>query len=80
MTDVRQVEAATRALRSLDYQYGGGFCRDAAAAQALWAERLLANAENPEIRDRLRAAIADLEATSTGLWLPEHLRRKGGRR
>jgi transcriptional regulator with XRE-family HTH domain len=26
MTDVRQVEAATRALRALDYQYGGGFC------------------------------------------------------
>src|SRR6266540_3186307 len=32
MTDVRQVEAATRALRSLDYQYGGGFCRVDAAA------------------------------------------------
>src|SRR5439155_24360295 len=36
MTDVRQVEAATRALRSLDYQYGGGFCRDAVVAQLSW--------------------------------------------
>jgi hypothetical protein len=34
-----QVEAATRALRSLDYQYGGGFCRDAVVAQLSWASR-----------------------------------------
>ena len=41
MTDVRQVEAATRALRSLDYQYGGGFCRDAVVAQLSWGQQLL---------------------------------------
>src|SRR3712207_8088516 len=31
--DVRQIEASTRALRALDYQYGGGTCRDAVVAQ-----------------------------------------------
>ena len=41
MTDVRQVEAATRALRSLDYQYGGGFCRDAVVAQLSWGQQML---------------------------------------
>jgi transcriptional regulator with XRE-family HTH domain len=71
MTDVRQVEAATRALRSLDYQYGGGFCRDAAAAQTLWVEGLLARAEGAEVRGRLEAAISELDAIgASGLWLP----------
>ena len=41
MTDVRQVEAATRALRALDYQYGGGSCRDAVVAQLSWGQQML---------------------------------------
>jgi hypothetical protein len=40
MTDVRQVEAVTRAMRTLDYQFGGGACRDAVVAQLSWAQRL----------------------------------------
>jgi tetratricopeptide (TPR) repeat protein len=60
MTDVRQVEAATRALRALDYQYGGGFCRDAVVAQLSWGQQLLdANAAD-QVRDRLYVALADL--------------------
>ena len=37
MADVKQVEAATRAMRALDYQFGGGACRDAVVAQLSWA-------------------------------------------
>jgi transcriptional regulator with XRE-family HTH domain len=60
MTDVRQVEAATRALRALDYQYGGGFCRDAVVAQLSWGQQLLdANAAD-QVRERLYVALADL--------------------
>ena len=33
MTDVQQIQAATKALRDLDYRYGGGTCRDAVVAQ-----------------------------------------------
>jgi transcriptional regulator with XRE-family HTH domain len=60
MTDVRQVEAATRALRALDYQYGGGFCRDAVVAQLSWGQQLLDANATDQVRDRLFVAIADL--------------------
>ncbi|MGW0521395.1 MULTISPECIES: helix-turn-helix domain-containing protein [unclassified Crossiella] len=61
-TDVMQVEAATKALRALDYQYGGGTCRDAVIAQLSWAEQLLrADAIDP-VRRRLRLALADLHS------------------
>jgi tetratricopeptide (TPR) repeat protein/transcriptional regulator with XRE-family HTH domain len=60
VTDVRQVEAATKALRALDYQYGGGFCRDAVVAQLSWGQQMLsANATEP-VRNRLYVALADL--------------------
>jgi transcriptional regulator with XRE-family HTH domain len=65
MTDVRQVEAATRALRSLDDQYGGGFCHDAAVAQVLWANGMLAADADEAVRRRLLAAIAGLEELVT---------------
>src|SRR5207248_77063 len=60
ITDVRQVEAATRALRALDYQYGGGFCRDAVVAQLSWGQQLLDANATDQVRDRLYVALADL--------------------
>jgi transcriptional regulator with XRE-family HTH domain len=60
MTDVRQVEAATRALRALDYQYGGGFCRDAVVAQLSWGQQLLGASGGQPVKDRLFVALADL--------------------
>jgi transcriptional regulator with XRE-family HTH domain/tetratricopeptide (TPR) repeat protein len=60
MTDVRQVEAATRALRSLDYQYGGGFCRDAVVAQLSWGQQMLGSSGPEHVMRRLHVALADL--------------------
>ncbi|MFC4854854.1 helix-turn-helix domain-containing protein [Actinophytocola glycyrrhizae] len=60
MTDVRQVEAATRALRSLDYQYGGGFCRDAVVAQLSWGQQMLNSSGAEVVKQRLHVALADL--------------------
>ncbi|KAA2263719.1 helix-turn-helix transcriptional regulator [Solihabitans fulvus] len=60
MTDVRQVEAATRALRALDYQYGGGSCRDAVVAQLSWGQQMLGASATDVVRDRLYVALADL--------------------
>jgi transcriptional regulator with XRE-family HTH domain len=60
MTDVRQVEAATRALRALDYQYGGGFCRDAVVAQLSWGQQMLTATGTDQVKDRLYVALADL--------------------
>ena len=61
MTDVKQVEAATRAMRAVDYQFGGGACRDAVVAQLSWAQRLLGASGNEEVRQRLFRALADLQ-------------------
>ena len=60
MTDVRQVEGATRALRSLMHQYGSGFCHDAVVGQLLWARQLLGPPCNDIVRRRLSIALADL--------------------
>ncbi|PRX47816.1 helix-turn-helix protein [Prauserella shujinwangii] len=62
MTDVRQVEAATRALRALDYQYGGGFCRDAVVAQLSWGQQMLQASGTEPVRTRLYVALADLHS------------------
>ncbi|MGH3786383.1 MAG: helix-turn-helix domain-containing protein [Pseudonocardiaceae bacterium] len=61
MTDVKQVEAATRAMRALDYQFGGGACRDAVVAQLSWAQRLLGASGKDEVRQRLFRALGDLQ-------------------
>jgi transcriptional regulator with XRE-family HTH domain/tetratricopeptide (TPR) repeat protein len=61
LTDVKQVEAATRAMRSLDYQFGGGACRDAVVAQLSWAQRLLGASSTDEVRLRLFRALGDLQ-------------------
>ncbi|WP_205660516.1 helix-turn-helix transcriptional regulator [Amycolatopsis antarctica] len=62
MTDVRQVEAATRALRALDYQYGGGFCRDAVVAQLSWGQQMLQSNGADPVKHRLYVALADLHS------------------
>ncbi|MGH4005688.1 MAG: helix-turn-helix domain-containing protein, partial [Pseudonocardiaceae bacterium] len=61
MTDVKQVEAATRAMRTLDYQFGGGACRDAVVAQLSWAQRLLSASAKDAVRARLFRALGDLQ-------------------
>jgi hypothetical protein len=61
MTDVKQVEAATRAMRAVDYQFGGGACRDAVVAQLSWAQRLLGASGTEEVRQRLFRALSDLQ-------------------
>ncbi|MBV9142041.1 MAG: helix-turn-helix transcriptional regulator [Pseudonocardiales bacterium] len=60
LMDVKQVEATTRAMRSLDQQYGGGTCRDAVIAQLSWAQRLLGASGKEEVRLRLFRALGDL--------------------
>jgi tetratricopeptide (TPR) repeat protein len=60
LSDVRQIEASTKALRGLDYQYGGGACRDAVVAQLSWAQRMLDAHTADTVRSRLFTAIADL--------------------
>jgi transcriptional regulator with XRE-family HTH domain len=59
-SEVRQLEAATKALRALDYQYGGGFCRDAVEAQLSWGKQLLTSSSTDLVRKRLYVALADL--------------------
>jgi hypothetical protein len=61
MTEVEQVEAATRALRVLDYQFGGGGCRDALVALLSWARRLLGASSTDQVRQRLFRALGDLQ-------------------
>jgi transcriptional regulator with XRE-family HTH domain/tetratricopeptide (TPR) repeat protein len=61
LADVKQVEAATRAMRALDYQYGGGTCRDAVVAQLSWAQRLVGASGKEEVRQRLFRALGDLQ-------------------
>jgi transcriptional regulator with XRE-family HTH domain len=78
MTDVRQVEAATRALRALDYQYGGGFCRDAVVAQLSWGQQMRAASTTDGVRERLHVALADLHNlagwTSFDIGMPDAAR------
>lgn len=59
-SDVRRVEDLTSALRALDYQYGGGSCREAVLALVAWARQLLAADGTDTVQDRLCVAVADL--------------------
>ncbi|WP_327046487.1 hypothetical protein OG320_00835 [Microbispora sp. NBC_01189] len=59
MADVVQAESVTRALRALDYQQGGGVCRDAVVAQLAWSQRLLHTSCSPDVARRLHRALAD---------------------
>ncbi len=61
LSDGKQVERATKAMRARDYQFGGGACRDAVVAQLSWAQRLLGASGKEEVRQRLFRALADLQ-------------------
>ncbi|MFD5824792.1 hypothetical protein [Lentzea sp. NPDC060358] len=60
MSDVEQLESQTRSLRSVDYQHGGGACRDAVVVRIYWAQQLLAAEASDVVRARLLSAVADL--------------------
>ncbi|MCS7481826.1 hypothetical protein ACFFQW_30065 [Umezawaea endophytica] len=55
-----RLEAATRTLRALDYEHGGGACVSAVLAQLTTGRRLLGDAVSPDVAARLRLALADL--------------------
>jgi transcriptional regulator with XRE-family HTH domain len=83
MTDVRQVEAATRSLRSLSHQYGDGFCHNAVAAQLSWGQQMLNSSCTEVVRRRLNVALADLHSlagwTSFKVGLVDSARNHFGR-
>ncbi|MCK2242118.1 MULTISPECIES: helix-turn-helix transcriptional regulator [unclassified Crossiella] len=58
LEDVRRIEAATGALKALDYQQGGGSVRDAAIAHVSWCRRLLDADCTDAVRERLLSAVA----------------------
>ncbi|MDQ1287607.1 MAG: helix-turn-helix protein [Actinomycetota bacterium] len=60
VTDIEQIEHVTAGLRALDYQFGGGTCRDAVVAQTRWVTRLLRAQAPDDVRRRLHLALADL--------------------
>lgn len=59
LIDVEQLEAVTRSLRTVDYQYGGGACRQALLAHLSWAHTLLDADAADAVRRRLQLAVAD---------------------
>ncbi len=59
LADIEQVETVTRTLRALDYQHGGGVCRDAVVAQLAWTQRLLHATCSRQVALRLHQALAD---------------------
>ncbi|MDR7301943.1 helix-turn-helix transcriptional regulator [Haloactinomyces albus] len=76
MADVQQIQAATKALRDLDYRYGGGTCRDAVIAQLSWAQQLLGADASDQVRQKLFVSLADMHSLAgwtsfdTGLMDP----------
>jgi len=62
MTDVQQIQAATKALRDLDYRYGGGTCRDAVVAQLSWAQQLLDANATEQVKRKLYVSLADMHS------------------
>lgn len=58
--DVANLEHLTRVLRAVDYQNGGGACREAVIAQAAYARAMLRSDCTDEVRLRIRLAVADL--------------------
>lgn len=61
MAEAWQAEAAARAMRNLDYEFGGGACHDAVAAQLSWVQRLASASCQDDVRQRLLAVVADLQ-------------------
>ena len=68
MADVERLEAATGVFRALDYQYGGGSCRDAVHAQLCWGEQLLRAEGIDAVKDRFEVALADLHNLAGWTW------------
>ena len=64
MADVERLAAATGVFRALDYQYGGGSCRDAVHAQLSWGEQLLRAKGIDAVKARFTVALADLHNLS----------------
>lgn len=60
MADAERLETATGVFRALDYQYGGGSCRDAVHTQLSWGEQLLRAQGIDAVKDRFQVALADL--------------------
>lgn len=60
MSDVEQLEAQTRALRAVDYQCGGGMCRDAVIVRIYWGHEMLGMSATDPVKERLFSAVADL--------------------
>jgi tetratricopeptide (TPR) repeat protein len=61
-TGVARLEAATRTLRALDYEHGGGACASAVLAQLSTGRRMLdeVGAASGDVAVRLHVALADL--------------------
>ncbi|HEX6340077.1 hypothetical protein [Umezawaea sp.] len=59
-SDAARLEAATRTLRALDYEHGGGACASAVLAQLTTGRRLLGDTVSPDVAARLQLALADL--------------------
>jgi tetratricopeptide (TPR) repeat protein len=58
--DVEHLEAQTRALRAVDYQCGGGMCRDAVIVRIYRGHEMLGVSTTEPIKSRLFSAVADL--------------------
>ncbi|WP_143202337.1 hypothetical protein [Amycolatopsis sp. CB00013] len=58
--DVEALETQTKALRAVDYQCGGGMCRDAVVVRIRRGHRMLAMPISEPLRARLFSAVADL--------------------
>ncbi|MEV6906178.1 tetratricopeptide repeat protein [Amycolatopsis sp. NPDC051071] len=58
--DVEALETQTRALRAVDYRYGGGICRDAVLARIRRGHRMLGMPISGSVRPMLLSAVADL--------------------
>jgi len=83
MPDVARLESITHGLRALDYQHGGGSCRDAVVAQVQWAQRWLRADYGDSVGRRLHLALADLHNlagwTSFDIGLVDSARNHFGR-
>lgn len=60
--DVLRLECVTAGMRALDYEHGGGVCRDAVVAQVGWAQQLLRTVHSDGVGRRLHLALADLHS------------------
>jgi transcriptional regulator with XRE-family HTH domain/tetratricopeptide (TPR) repeat protein len=62
LADVSRLEGVTAQLRAMDYEFGGGACRDAVLAQLAWAQQLLVAQVGETATRALHVAVADLHS------------------